>query len=232
VAGPPPRQGTHTLSPQAPNPALSVAYGMCYPRDQRNNLIDHYRVDSWPYQDTTGALLLARSRLQARQFQIQFKERKIKKTYLALVQAEGDAFPGTSGTIRNAFAYGTDGRFSKLAFVRSDLENGKVVGESDSLGAPTIHGKTMEAVTHWKLLGSSVRSSTLPISPHKLGLRQNSFSFFFFLDPQTRAPISLVSLGLETGAKHQLRIHLSKVLNGEGTSSSPLPPPSLPQSYV
>lgn len=32
---------------------------------------------------------------------------------------------------------------------------------------------------------------------------------------QTRAPVSLVSLELETGSKHQLRIHLSKVLNGE-----------------
>jgi len=43
--------------------------------------------------------------------------------------------------------------------------------------------KIKEAVTHWELLGSS-----------------------------RRAPVSLVSLDLETGAKHQLRIHLSKVL--------------------
>ena len=41
--------------------------------------------------------------------------------------------------------------------------------------------------------------------------------------------MSLVSLDLETGSKHQLRIHSSKVLNGEET---PLFSPSLLQSYV
>jgi len=47
-----------------------------------------------------------------------------------------------------------------------------------------IASKTVEAVTHWELLEIS-----------------------------KRAPISLVKLELKTGAKHQLRIHLSKVLN-------------------
>ena len=67
--------------------------------------------------------------------------------------------------------------------------------------------------------------------PSPMSLHINWAYTDFFLPPQRRAPISLVSLNLMTGAKHQLRIHLSKVLNGEGASSSP-PPPSLPQSYV
>ncbi|KAF9643496.1 pseudouridine synthase, partial [Thelephora ganbajun] len=121
--------------------------------------------EPWPVhrldKDTTGALLLARSRLQAREFQVQFKEHDIKKTYLALVQAGEDAFLSAPGSIRNVLVYDLNGRFDRVVSVKADA-----------------------AVTHWRLLGSS-----------------------------RKVPISLVSLELETGSKHQLRIHLSKVLN-------------------
>ena len=78
-------------------------------------------------------------------------------------------------------------------------------------------GKAVGAATHWKLLGSSVRP-LLPICLHIIQAYDDIC--FRFWHSQRRAPVSLVSLGLETGAKHQLRIHLSKVLNGEET-----PPP-------
>jgi len=60
------------------------------------------------------------------------------------------------------------------------------------------YGKAVVATTHWKLLGSSKQT-----------------------------PVSLVSLDLETGAKHQLRIHLSKVLNAPVVGDPLYYPPHL-----
>ena len=120
-------------------------------------------------QDTTGALLLARSRLQAREFQVQFKEREIEKTYLALVQAGKDAFPKASGTLRSVLVYDLDGRFDRVVPVKADVDKGKDTGRRGGVGDVRIVGKTVEAVTHWKLLGSSVRP--LPSMPaRELGL--------------------------------------------------------------
>ena len=61
------------------------------------------------------------------------------------------------------------------------------------------------SVTEWEVLASSVRlqdfsATTIPSQG---------------LSTQSYAPISLLRLGLRTGNKHQLRIHLSKVLGGE-----------------
>ena len=121
-------------------------------------------------QDTTGALLLARSRLQAREFQVQFKEREIEKTYLALVQAGKDAFPKASGTLRSVLVYDLDGRFDRVVPVKADADKGKDTSRSGGVGDVRIVGKTVEAVTHWKLLGSSVRP--LPSMPAgEFGLR-------------------------------------------------------------
>ena len=92
-------------------------------------------------------------------------------------------------------------------------------GQSGSVGGIETAGR-VEAVTHWKLLGSSVR----PLSTMPRHIRAHAE----VRSTQTRAPISLVSLDLQTGSKHQLRIHLSKVLNGEETPSFP----PLRQSYM
>ena len=114
-------------------------------------------------QDTTGALLLARSHLQARQFHVQFQERQVKKTYLALVQGGREAFPGTSGSIRNVLMYDSDGWFNKVSRGKSDVAEG-VSREKGEESRPSR--KTREVITHWELLGSSVRSLHLRPCPH------------------------------------------------------------------
>lgn len=106
-------------------------------------------------QDTTGALLLARSRLQAREFRVQFDERRIKKRYLALVRGGEDAFPDTRGSIRNVLMYDSDGWFKKVANEKSDVAKDASRRKGEEAGSPW---KIREAVTHWELLGSSVRS--------------------------------------------------------------------------
>ena len=110
-------------------------------------------------QDTTGALLLARGRPQAREFQVQFRERRVGKTYLALVQAGRDAFPDASGSIRNVLAYDLDGRFCTILPGKVNTSGGEDVSGMQWVGDI---GKTVETITHWKLLGSSVRP--LPFS--------------------------------------------------------------------
>jgi len=88
----------------------------------------------------------------------------------------------SSGVIRNVLVYDLNGRFDRVVPSKAGL--GGWGDASGSLGDVGIGGKAVEAVTRWKLLGSSTKPSA-----------------------------SLVSLNLETGSKHQLRIHLSKVLN-------------------
>ena len=65
-------------------------------------------------------------------------------------------FPGVSGSIRNVLVYGLDGRFNRVVSVKQDVWKGKDAGGRSA-------GKIVEAVTHWKLLGSSVR----PLSFYK-----------------------------------------------------------------
>lgn len=76
--------------------------------------------------------------------------------------------------------YGPDGRFDRLVPVESAVEQGKTVRGSGSVGDLKTTEKQLGAATDWKLLASSVRSSTFTnVSTHTLGLRQLSFSFFF-----------------------------------------------------
>ena len=96
--------------------------------------------------------------------------------------------------------------------MRADVGEGKGTGEGC--------GKVAGAVTHWKVLGSSVR----PLLPSPRTIQAYTYVRLRFWYMQKRAPVSLVSLDLETGAKHQLRVHLSKVLDGEETPSLPLIP--------
>ena len=114
-------------------------------------------------QDTTGALLLARSHLQARQFRVQFEERLVKKTYLALVQGGREAFPGTSGSIRNVLMYDSNGWFTKIVHVKYDVAEGMSRRRGEEAG-PTR--KIREAITRWELLRSSVCSLHLRSCPH------------------------------------------------------------------
>jgi len=89
------------------------------------------------------------------------------------VQAGKDAFPNDSGRIRNALVYGLDGRFDRIVSVKADKGKGEYrdTSGSGSVGETEIVGKCMEAVTHWKLLGSSVRSSALHRYPHTSRVR-------------------------------------------------------------
>jgi hypothetical protein len=165
VAGTPPGQGTHTF--KSSHPFISSI----------SRFIWDILINSWTtHQDTTGALLLARSRLKARELQVQFKERQIKKTYLALVRAGKDVFPDTSGSIRNVLAYDLDGRFQRVVPVRANAGKGKDASRGGSGGGV---GKSVETVTHWRLLWSSVRPLPLVLrSTYKLRLVLTSVSLF------------------------------------------------------
>ncbi|TRM66370.1 pseudouridine synthase [Schizophyllum amplum] len=124
------------------------------------NVYPVHRLDT----DTTGALLLGLTDARTRDLSAQFRNRTVKKTYLALVHGGVDAFPAISGEIR-APIYLRDNMP-----VHHDRANSKC--------------EVKEAATDWELLGSS------PV-----------------------APLSLVRLGLLTGYKHQLRVHLAHRLN-------------------
>ena len=62
--------------------------------------------------------------------------------------------------------YDFEGRFIRAAPVKSNVGNGKEMSGSGSVGDIGIPRKTVEAVTHWKLLGTSVRSSISSMSSH------------------------------------------------------------------
>ena len=114
-------------------------------------------------QDTTGALLLSRSHLQARQFPVQFEESQVKQTYLALVQGGKEVFPDTSGSIRNVLMYDSNGWFNKIVHVKYDVAEGMSRRRGEEAG-PTR--KIREAITPWELLRSSVCSLHLRSCPH------------------------------------------------------------------
>lgn len=61
--------------------------------------------------------------------------------------------------------YDLDGRFDRVVPVKADAGKGRDAG-----GSAGGVGKTVEAVTHWKLLGSSVRP-LLSTPIHNLSLR-------------------------------------------------------------
>lgn len=63
-------------------------------------------------------------------------------------------------------AYDLDGRYNRLASVKADVGEGRDTSGSGRVGDITIVGKTTEAITHWKLLGSSVRSPTFVKPTH------------------------------------------------------------------
>ena len=69
--------------------------------------------------------------------------------------------------------YDLDGRFKAVMPVKAEV--GKRKHTSEIVGDIGIARKTMEAVTHWKLLGSSARPLLL-ISTHDLSLRWDVLS--------------------------------------------------------
>jgi 23S rRNA-/tRNA-specific pseudouridylate synthase len=148
-------------------------------------------------QVTTGTLLLARSLAQVRTLHTQFRTREVEKTYLALVRGGERSFPGRSGQLKDVFRYGRDGRFERaLPLGRKE----KKMIESDNRGVVGL------AETHWELLGTSVSF------PRALSFPLQVFWLICIVKP--KAPLSLVKLSLISGMKHQLRIHMSKVLRG------------------
>jgi len=81
--------------------------------------------------------------------------------------------------------YDSDGRFDRVVPVKSDADKGDGVdmNGSGSVGKIRITtGKSVEAVTHWTLLGSSVRSFILHRYPHiRWTCAYISFSLLFLL---------------------------------------------------
>lgn len=106
-------------------------YGAPFGQGKLPSLISGSNPFSSSLQDTTGALLLARTPVWARKLQQQFLNRTINKTYLALVHGGQERFPQTSGVIEARLSE-KDGR------VHLDPE-----------------GK--ETKTEWEVLGFSVR---------------------------------------------------------------------------
>lgn len=98
---------------------------------------NRFQLDSDPYpvhrldKGTTGSLVLARTLAMARELSLQFQQRTVEKTYLALVRGGNTSFTSTRGQIRTPIQY-TDGRASL------DLSG---------LGTPSV--------TDWDLVGSS-----------------------------------------------------------------------------
>ncbi|KAG6890864.1 hypothetical protein C0992_012250 [Termitomyces sp. T32_za158] len=86
-----------------------------------------YRID----QGTTGALVLGRSSIHARNLAQQFRARTVDKTYLALVRGGAKTFPTKSGQIRTPIKY----------------EDGRASIDRSSNGKPSV--------TDWEVVSSS-----------------------------------------------------------------------------
>jgi len=82
---------------------------------------------------TTGALVLAKNLVTARQLAQQFQTRTVSKTYLALVRGGAKSFPSKYGEIREALEINKEGRVSIGAACDAKF-----------------------AATDWELIGSSV----------------------------------------------------------------------------
>lgn len=97
----------------------------------RVSLADAHTLPS--LQSTTGALVLAKNLVTARQLAQQFQTRTVSKTYLALVRGGAKSFPSKYGEIREALEINEDGRVSIGAACDAKF-----------------------AATDWELIGSSV----------------------------------------------------------------------------
>ncbi|KAI5835336.1 pseudouridine synthase [Schizophyllum commune Tattone D] len=111
--------------------------------NHNGNLYPVHRLDM----DTTGALLLGLTEARTRDLSAQFRNRTVKKTYLALVRGGIDAFSSISGQIREPIF----------------LRDGQPVHHSRA----NARCEMKEAATDWELLGSS---SIAPLSVLKLKL--------------------------------------------------------------
>lgn len=127
-------------------------------KSYRNDLKLVHRIDK----DTSGILLIAKGRLSAQKLTRLFRENKIHKTYLAIV----DGKIKTAGTIDNF------------------LEKSIVGGEEKIRIA--INGDGLHAITKY--------------FPKKIS------------DPQFKY-YTLLELHLQTGRKHQLRVHCAEALH-------------------
>ncbi|KAG6331756.1 hypothetical protein ID866_7330, partial [Astraeus odoratus] len=114
------------------------------------DLKDRFDLVNLPYaihrldRSTSGALVLAKNVVVARQLAQQFQARTVEKTYLALVRGGEKSFPAKSGEIRDPVMINNDGRVS--------------INESCD---------AKFAATDWQLVASS---STVPLSLLRLRL--------------------------------------------------------------
>lgn len=91
----------------------------------------------------SGVLLLARKKIALKQLNEQFRERQVRKTYLAVVDGEP---PAKSDKIQH--------------WLIKDQQNRK------ALVAPKLSPQTMEATLHYRLLEQKNGRSLLEIHPH------------------------------------------------------------------
>ncbi|KAG7087418.1 hypothetical protein E1B28_013386 [Marasmius oreades] len=95
---------------------------------------------------TTGCLIFARTRDMARELSRQFHQRRIEKTYYAVVRGGHRSFEGSKGTINCPIEVSREG-YANLRHSKDEIES------------------ETSAITEWEVVGSS---STLPISLLKL----------------------------------------------------------------
>lgn len=131
--------------------------------------------------DTTGLLVLARNRLSAAVLSQQMRDRKIHRTYLAVVEGITD----TCGTIRLPI-----GRADNSLIERQvDLFNGE------------------DAVTHYRRLAAR----TLSDSASSCHAFREPFCQMDKVEDKQIKEISLIELKLETGRTHQIRVHMTAI---------------------
>jgi len=113
-------------------------------KDEKNTLMDHFpnaklvhRLDK----DTSGLILLAKNEKTFNWLKSQFKNRKIKKKYLALVY----------GTLKD-----------KTGIITKSIGRSRKRGGSQAI---TPIGKTREAVTRYKTIKEYKNFSLLEVSP-------------------------------------------------------------------
>ncbi len=135
--------------------------------------------------ETSGVLLLVKSEKAYTYYKDLFKNRKIKKTYVAIVEG---LFKNNSGVIKEPI-----GR-SPRDFRR------KLAGRG-------ARGEMREAITEYKVLSSCEIFSlcALPRSKDRVGtLADKKFH-------KTPVKVSLVEINPKTGRTHQIRVHMKYV---------------------
>ncbi|KAI0351244.1 pseudouridine synthase [Trametes cingulata] len=120
---------------------------------------------------TTGVILLAKTGKAAREMASQIYEKKIRKTYLALVLGGASDFPEAEGVMKTLLEC-RGGR------VRS-VDSGEPIAPLEAAGDSWLK----DAVTEYRVLSTS-----------------------------PKVPLSLLSLDLVTGRKHQIRAQLAQHL--------------------